>query len=168
MFIKTVLIFITLLGGYSFVFASDSCEGYIRPVKLGWLSSAFGYRTDPFTGGRDFHEGVDFATKASEKAYASNKGVVTFSGELGSHGNRIEITHENGDISTYSHLGSIVVKIDEQVERGQVIGVVGPTTGLSTGPHVGFELIIDGEKVNPLPYVYGDKINICSSSYSVK
>jgi len=163
---KYILLIVSL---YSFVFTSsadENCDGYIAPIKWGWKSSAYGDRTDPFTGKPAFHNGIDLATKATEKAYASQSGVVVFAGEQGQHGNRIEIEHYNAHITTYSHLGSIAVKEGEQVTKGQTLGNVAPTSGRSTGPHVGFELIIDGEKVNPEDYL--PPARSCSHLYLVK
>ena len=93
--------------------------------------------------------------RATEKAYASESGVVISASDAGDHGNRIEISHEDGKITAYSHLGSFLVKYGEHVGLGQSIGVIVPTTGRSTRPHVGFEIIIDGKNVDPLLFLKG-------------
>jgi len=155
MFMARVIILIQLmtLSGFSYSIVPCS-EGYIRPISKGWLSSKFGIRTDPFTFKPSHHNGVDFGARATFKAYAANNGVVTFAGKAGDHGNRVELTHENGDVTAYSHLGKILVKLEHYIERGRPVGVIGPTTGRSTGPHLGFEIIVKGENVDPLPRLF--------------
>jgi murein DD-endopeptidase MepM/ murein hydrolase activator NlpD len=150
-----IILLLTLSLASNFTYSIVPCsEGYIRPISKGWISSKFGIRSDPFTHKRSQHNGIDFATKATYKAYAANNGVVTFSGEAGDHGNRVELTHENGDVTAYSHMGTILVELEHYVERGRPIGIIGPTTGRSTGPHLGFELIKDGKNIDPQPHIF--------------
>jgi hypothetical protein len=123
-----------------------------RPVSSGWMSSVYGYRTDPFTGRRDFHPGVDFAGKAGSDVLAVASGVVTWSGKRYNYGHMIEIDHGNGLVTRYGHNQENLVAVGEKVKKGQVIAKMG-SSGRSTGPHVHLEVLQDGRKVNPLKYV---------------
>jgi hypothetical protein len=123
-----------------------------RPVSSGWMSSVYGYRTDPFSGRRDFHPGVDFAGKAGSDVLAVASGVVTWSGKRYNYGHMIEIDHGNGLVTRYGHNQENLVEVGEKVKKGQVIAKMG-SSGRSTGPHVHLEVLQDGRKVNPLKYV---------------
>jgi len=127
---------------------------FVYPIRRGWMSSGFGYRNDPFSDELVFHDGVDLATKASEKAYAAAPGTVIFAGEQGYHGNRVEIWHSAEYTTSYSHLGSIDVAVGDRVAQCYVLGQIGPTTGRSTGPHLGYEIIKNGKKIDPAGYLY--------------
>jgi len=132
-------------------------SNFKHPIRSGWLSSRFGYRNDPITGNVVFHDGVDLATRASEKAYAAAAGIVIFSGEQEHHGNRVEIWHSAEYTTSYSHLGSIDVAVGDKVNQCDVLGQIGPTTGRSTGPHLGYEVIKNGRKVDPINYLFGTR-----------
>jgi len=123
-----------------------------RPISSGWMSSVYGYRTDPFTGRRDFHPGVDFAGKAGSDVLAVASGVVTWSGKRFNYGKMIEIDHGNGLVTRYGHNQENLVEVGDKVRKGQLIAKMG-SSGRSTGPHVHLEVLQDGRKVNPLKYV---------------
>lgn len=123
-----------------------------RPVKHGWLSSYFGMRTDPFTGRLAFHPGMDFAGKMGSDVIAVAAGVVTYAGKRSGYGNLVEIDHGNGYSTRYGHNSKILVSVGQTVKKGQVIAKMG-STGRSTGPHVHFEVLINGHRVNPKKYI---------------
>jgi murein DD-endopeptidase MepM/ murein hydrolase activator NlpD len=122
------------------------------PVQGGWVSSGFGSRMDPFTGHQAVHEGVDIAARFGGPIFAMGEGVVSFAGEKTGYGLMVEITHQSGLVTRYSHCSATVVKEGEKVMRGQEIAKVG-TTGRSTGPHLHFEVIRNGQPVNPIAYL---------------
>lgn len=122
------------------------------PVMGGWTSSAFGWRTDPISGKRDFHEGVDLAGKSGSKVSSAAAGIVTWSGRNSGYGNMIEISHGNGYVTRYAHNKKNLVVVGDKVEKGQNIAVIG-STGRSTGPHVHFEVVHNGKHVNPRKFV---------------
>ena len=123
-----------------------------RPVRRGWLSSLFGWRTDPFTGLRAFHQGVDVAGREGEPVRAVADGVVTWAGRRYGYGRLVEIAHGRGYVTRYGHNKEILVRVGQRVRQGEVIARMG-STGRSTGPHVHFEVLRDGRPVNPLPYL---------------
>ena len=123
-----------------------------EPSLGGYLSSLFGYRTDPMSGKKEFHEGLDFAGKPGTPVVAVAAGIVTWSGVRYGYGNMIEISHGNGYITRYAHNNKNLVTIGEKVERGEVIATIG-NTGRSTGTHVHFEVIYYGKHVNPRKYL---------------
>lgn len=123
-----------------------------RPVSDGWLSSYFGYRTDPFTGLRAHHDGVDIAGKLGEPIVSVAAGIVTFSGKRAGYGNLVEINHGNGFVTRYGHNSTNLVSVGETVNKGQAVALMG-STGRSTGPHVHFEVWRGGKVVNPLKYL---------------
>ncbi len=122
--------------------------GMSLPLANGILTSGYGLRESPISGNMSFHEGIDLAAPAGTPVLAAKSGAVRRVGVDYIYGNYIVITHENGTDSFYAHLESIIVKEEEPVARGQTIGFVG-STGLSTGPHVHFELRVKGESINP-------------------
>ena len=123
-----------------------------RPVNKGWISSVFGWRNDPITGKRAFHEGIDFAGRASSEVVAAAAGVVVWSGSRWGLGNTVEINHGNGYSTLYAHNKKNVVKVGETVKKGQVLALLG-STGRSSGPHVHFEVRRNGKAVNPMKFV---------------
>jgi len=124
-----------------------------RPIKKGWMSSRFGRRTDPFTGGADWHPGVDFAAKENSEVISVASGVVTWADERHQYGTMVEINHGNGFKTRYAHCKSSLVKVGDIVKKGQVIALVG-STGRSTGPHVHFEVHKNGRVVDPASYIH--------------
>ncbi|HLS99293.1 MAG: peptidoglycan DD-metalloendopeptidase family protein [Porticoccaceae bacterium] len=124
-----------------------------RPVETGYVSSDFGYRTDPFTGRRTWHNGVDFPGKPGTEVVAVATGVVTWSGDYQGYGNLVEINHGEGFITRYAHNEDNKVKVGDLVEKGQVIAAMG-STGRSTGTHVHFEVYKNGRAVDPYTYIH--------------
>ena len=122
------------------------------PIEKGWMSSKFGLRTDPFTGRREQHYGIDFAGRDGSAVLAVASGVVTGAGKRYGYGNLVEINHGNGYVTRYGHNKTIKVKVGERVTKGQLIAAMG-STGRSTGPHVHFEVLLNGQVVNPTQYI---------------
>lgn len=122
------------------------------PIESGWISSLFGSRMDPFTGRRVRHAGIDFAARPGSEVLAVAGGIVSESGMRDSYGNLIEINHGNGYTTRYAHNQSLLVKVGERVAKGQAIARVG-SSGRSTGPHVHFEVLLNGVHVNPEQYI---------------
>lgn len=129
-------------------------ERYVqgRPITWGWLSSKYGYRSDPFTGKRSWHAGVDLAGKEGSDIIATAGGVVTYADERYGYGNLVEIDHGNGLITRYAHCKTIKVNVGDVVQKGQVVALMG-STGRSTGPHVHFEVIRNGKTEDPVKYI---------------
>lgn len=124
----------------------------VLPASLDFISSGFGYRADPFTGGAAFHAGLDFRGPIGAPIYAAAKGVVSFAGVRHGYGNCIEINHGNGLMTRYAHMSRFTARIGQQVAAGQEIGGIG-STGRSTGPHLHFEVRINDRPVNPRPFL---------------
>ena len=122
------------------------------PIVGGWISSRFGYRSDPFHGRGAFHAGVDFAAPPGTKVIATGPGVVSFSGYKQGYGYVVEITHPTGYLTRYGHNSRNLVREGETVQKGESIAVIG-STGRSTGVHVHFEVERDGKTVNPTQYL---------------
>jgi len=123
----------------------------IRPTK-GWISSNFGYRTSPFTGLREFHKGLDIANRKGTPIIATGDGTVTFTGSKGFLGKVIVINHGHGMVTRYGHLQKILKKRGENVKRGDTIALVG-SSGRGTGPHLHYEVLLNGIPVNPKKYI---------------
>jgi murein DD-endopeptidase MepM/ murein hydrolase activator NlpD len=123
-----------------------------RPIKRGWISSYFGMRTDPFTGRREHHKGIDLAGKAGSEVSAVGAGVVTWAGSRYGYGNLVEVNHGNGYVTRYGHNQTVLVTVGETVRKGQTLSLMG-STGRSTGPHVHFEVIYKGKTVDPKKYI---------------
>lgn len=118
----------------------------------GWITSPFGGRRSPFTGKAGFHRGLDISAPSGSPVYAPARGTVTFSGLDGAYGNSIVLQHGNGLSTRYAHMQRLNVKEGQLVNRGDVIGHVG-TTGRSTGPHLHYEVMVNGVSVNPMRYI---------------
>ena len=112
------------------------------------MTSTFGYRTDPFLGRPALHSGVDLREEWGTQVHATAAGVVTTAGPSGGYGNMVEVDHGGGLSTRYGHLSAISVSPGQQVSPGAVLGRVG-STGRSTGPHLHYEVRIDGEAVDP-------------------
>jgi len=123
-----------------------------NPTQGGWLSSLYGYRSDPLTGKREFHQGLDFAGKPETPITAAAAGIVTWSGASYGYGNLVEISHGNGYVTKYAHNMKNLVSVGEKVEKGEVIALMG-NSGRSTGTHVHFEVVRNGKHVNPKRYI---------------
>lgn len=122
------------------------------PVIGGWTSSSFGWRTDPISGKKAFHEGVDLAGKYGTVVSSVAAGIVTWSGRNSGYGNMIEISHGNGYVTRYAHNKKNLVAVGDKIKKGQSIAMMG-SSGRSTGPHVHFEVIYNGKHVNPRKFV---------------
>lgn len=123
-----------------------------KPVEEGWLSSKYGKRSDPFTGKKDFHKGLDFAGKQGTEVLAVGDGVVSWSGSRPGYGRLIEVNHGNGYATRYGHNQRNLVLVGDTVKKGQQIARMG-SSGRSTGPHVHFEVLHNGERVDPAKYI---------------
>ena len=115
----------------------------------GWLSAAYGYRSDPFTGEREFHPAVDISTRRGQPVYATALGRVRAASRRGNYGNLIEIDHGFGLNTRYGHLSEFAVRPGDTVQRGDVIGYAGDT-GRTTGYNVHYEVWANGRTINPL------------------
>jgi murein DD-endopeptidase MepM/ murein hydrolase activator NlpD len=122
------------------------------PAEEGRISSEFGNRSDPFTGQSRFHSGADIAAPLETRIYAAAEGEVSFAGRNGGYGETVIIDHGETYETLYAHLNSIDVSVGDQVEKGEEIGGMG-TTGRSTGVHLHYEIIRNGEHVNPYLYM---------------
>jgi len=118
------------------------------PTDGGVISSPYGGRTDPIASGSEWHEGIDIAADFGKPVYASGAGVVEVAGPNGGYGNYVLIDHQNGYKTAYGHMSGIATASGQKVAKGDIIGFIG-STGYSTGPHVHFEVIAEGQKVNP-------------------
>ncbi|HZZ94794.1 MAG TPA: M23 family metallopeptidase [Usitatibacter sp.] len=118
------------------------------PVAMGYYSSNFGYRIDPFTGKQAFHTGVDLIAPAGTPVMAAAGGVVSQSAYLSDYGNFVDVDHDNGLTTRYAHLSKSLVRAGDVVMKGQKIALVG-STGRATGPHLHFEVREKGIPLNP-------------------
>jgi murein DD-endopeptidase MepM/ murein hydrolase activator NlpD len=123
----------------------------IWPAK-GWLSSRFGYRQSPFNGQKEFHKGVDISARTKAPILAPANGIVTYVGKDGGYGRVVRINHGHGVVTRFGHIQKALVKKGQRVKRGETIALVG-NTGRSTGPHVHYEVHLNGVPVNPLRYI---------------
>jgi len=123
----------------------------IWPVK-GWITSGYGYRTSPFTGLRKMHEGIDIVAKSGTPVIAPAAGVVVKARREGGFGNFVEIKHGYGLVTRFGHNSKLLVKAGDRVKRGQVVSKVG-STGRSTGPHLHYEILLNGVPINPMNYI---------------
>ena len=123
-----------------------------NPVKEGWVSSFYGNRIDPFNGKKTFHEGIDIAGKSGSDVLSVADGIVTWVGERGGYGGLVEVDHGNGYVTRYAHNKAIKVKKGDRVSKGETLALMG-STGRSTGPHVHFEVLRDGQHVNPYNFI---------------
>lgn len=115
----------------------------------GWLSSAVGSRKDPITGGADYHQGLDISADHGSPVYATADGTVQQASREGAYGNLVTIDHGYGLQTRYGHLSRFDVKAGAKVQRGDIIGRVG-ATGRATGPHLHYEVRVNGRLLNPL------------------
>ena len=122
-----------------------------KPVDVA-VGSGFGFRSDPFTGRPALHTGLDFAADVGTPIQAAAGGVVVSTDVHPQYGNLLEIDHGNGLLTRYAHTSRILVKVGDLVKRGQTVAQVG-TTGRSTGPHLHFEVLVDGVPQNPARFL---------------
>jgi len=122
------------------------------PVKHGYVSSGYGWRTDPINGKRALHNGLDFAGKAGSEVVAAASGVVTFTGRDAGYGNVVEVSHGDNYVTRYAHNKQNLVKPGDIVRKGDTIALMG-SSGRSTGSHVHYEVYKNGRSVDPSSYV---------------
>ncbi len=120
----------------------------VLPASLAAMSSGFGYRRDPFTGGAAMHAGLDFRGPVGAPIYSAAKGTVSYVGQKSGYGNVVEISHGNGLVTRYAHMSRFAARAGQAVVAGAVIGAIG-NTGRSTGPHLHFEVRHHGRALNP-------------------
>jgi murein DD-endopeptidase MepM/ murein hydrolase activator NlpD len=118
----------------------------------GFVSSTFGSRQNPFTNAPDFHEGLDISNEVGTPVIAPADGVCVFVGEKGGFGQVVEIRHDDSVTTLFGHLEKILVKPGQKIKRWQKIGLMG-NSGRSTGPHLHYEVHVNDQPVNPLPYI---------------
>ncbi|MBD7913008.1 MULTISPECIES: peptidoglycan DD-metalloendopeptidase family protein [Clostridium] len=126
-------------------------EGFLKPAN-GAVTSPYGPRVHPIFGTNGFHTGVDFGAPNNSSIYASKSGRIVFAGVQSGYGNTVIIDHGGGVQTLYAHCSSILVSYGQNVARGQVVAKVG-STGNSTGPHLHFEVRINGKHTNPMQYL---------------
>jgi murein DD-endopeptidase MepM/ murein hydrolase activator NlpD len=122
------------------------------PTSTQVVTSPFGYRKDPLNGRPSFHSGIDIGAHENDPVYATADGTVISAGSDSAHGNNVIISHGQGLKTWYMHLNKILVSEGDSVQKGQKIGLVG-STGRSTGPHLHYEVIKNGQSVDPKPYL---------------
>lgn len=144
------------LGALDSLLRHDRLTKYVLPSKMpvetDWYSSGYGYRIDPFTGKRAFHEGVDFSAEIGTPIKAAAGGVVVYSDRHAEYGNMIEIDHGDDLVSRYAHASKRLVGLGEVVLQGQKIAEVG-NTGRSTGAHLHFEIRHKDKPLNPSKFL---------------
>lgn len=123
----------------------------ITPVQ-GWMTSSFGYRISPFTGRRTMHKGIDVAAPIGTPILAPADGVVIFTGAKAGFGNFVMIAHGYGVVTRYGHNAQNMVQPGQRIKRGDQIGTVG-MTGRTTGPHLHYEILLNGRNVNPKRFI---------------
>ena len=124
----------------------------VVPASMDYISSGFGYRSDPFTGEGAFHSGLDFKGPYGAPIYAAAKGTIRFVGRKQGYGNCVEIDHGNGLLTRYAHMSGFRAAVGQPVKAGDLIGAIG-STGRSTGPHLHFEVRVNDRAVNPRPFL---------------
>ena len=135
-----------------------------RPVN-GGVSSGFGMRRHPILGYKRMHSGLDFKAGYGAPIFAATNGVVAYAGRKGGYGNFVQINHGGGIATGYAHMSRIAASPGQRVRQGQIIGYVG-STGLSTGPHLHYELYRDGRPVNPLSITFTQRAQLSGGDLS--
>jgi murein DD-endopeptidase MepM/ murein hydrolase activator NlpD len=141
----------------SHVPASSGAPTVVERLRMAWpssgtITSRFGWRIHPIFGTREFHTGLDIATRWGSPVMAARTGIVRFAGWMAGYGELIVLDHGTGLQTLYSHLSSVIVRAGQHVDQGQVIGRIG-NTGWSTGPHLFFEVRQNGVPRDPSPYL---------------
>ena len=132
---------------------TPSTSGFVSPLPGGaYVTCAYGWRIHPIWGDRRFHSGVDLAASQGTPIYAVAAGTVTTATYGDANGYYVALSHGNGYGSVYCHMTNYIVSVGDSVSQGQVIGYVG-STGWSTGPHLHFEIHVNGSAVNPMDYI---------------
>lgn len=124
----------------------------ILPAR-GYPSAGFGYRSDPFTGLKEFHSGIDVSAPTGAKVLATADGIVSFAGRRPAYGKLVTVNHKFGIATRYGHLDRYTVQPGQRVRKGDIIGYIG-STGRSTGPHVHYEVRLGGRALNPLRFLH--------------
>lgn len=127
-----------------------------RPTGSPMLTSSYGYRRDPFNGHAAFHAGLDFPGRYGQPINAAADGKVSYVGQRQGYGNVVEVEHGNGIMTRYAHLSGFASRVGQKVARGDTIGRMG-STGRSTGTHLHFEVRLNGQAVNPRPFLEARK-----------
>ena len=123
----------------------------IWPV-VGFISSSFGGRSSPFGGGGQFHKGLDISNRMGTPVLAPAQGAVILAARDGAYGNSVEINHGGGIVTKYGHMQRWAVPPGQWVKRGEIIGYIG-MSGRTTGPHLHYEVRLNGVPVNPMRYI---------------
>ena len=135
--------------------SSAALGGYIWPVTSRRITSQFGPRNTGIKGASTNHKGVDIGGVGyNSEVRAAKAGTVIISSYSSSYGNYVSISHGSGNTTVYAHLSSRKVKVGQRVDQGQLIGITG-STGISSGPHLHFEIMENGARINPLKYLKG-------------
>lgn len=122
------------------------------PVGSSYVTSSYGYRADPFSGGRAFHRGIDFSARLGDPVMAVADGVVSYSGQRAGYGNVVEVDHGNGYVTRYAHNSRNTARVGDLVRAGTELARAG-STGRSTGVHVHFEVWEGGRVLNPRQFL---------------
>lgn len=123
------------------------------PVHAGYNSSSYGWRIDPFNGHKAFHEGLDFPANTGAPILAAADGIVIAADQTPDYGNIVKINHGSGLETRYAHASKILVKVGDRVTKGQQVALVG-NTGRSTGPHLHYEIRLNGNALDPRQYLH--------------
>jgi len=129
----------------------------LMPVATVRLTSSFGMREHPVLGGRRAHKGIDLAAPTGTPIHAAADGIISMAQWFGGYGLYVSIEHGGSIQTRYGHMSRLNVADGQRVSKGDIIGYVG-TTGRSTGPHLHYEVRINGEAVNPLPYLQSEQL----------
>jgi len=151
-----LLLIIPVILGLVFLYAGNpqslqtqsSEDQFVCPLDEGRIGSSYGKRVHPYTKEKVLHTGIDIIAKKGSDVYVSAAGIIIETGFNKSAGNYINVLHETNYSTFYSHLDKILVNNNQKVNQGDIIGKVG-STGLSTAPHLHFEIRLDGESINP-------------------
>ncbi|MFN2388045.1 MAG: murein hydrolase activator EnvC [Actinomycetota bacterium] len=141
-----------ILAGASSTSAPVRGGGQLLWPAAGPVTSGYGYRTHPIFGDRRLHAGIDIGASYGAQVIAADAGSVVFAGAMSGYGNAIVVDHGGGFATTYNHLSAFSVGSGQEVGRGTPIGAVG-CSGYCTGPHLHFEVRVDGSPVDPMPYL---------------
>ena len=123
-----------------------------KPISAAYNSSSYGWRIDPFNGNKAFHEGLDFTANTGTPIRAAADGIVSAAEQSGAYGKLVKIEHGSGLETRYAHTSKILVKVGERVTKGQIVAEVG-STGRSTGPHLHYEIRLNGAALDPRKYL---------------
>jgi murein DD-endopeptidase MepM/ murein hydrolase activator NlpD len=134
-----------------------------RPVERLSLTSNFGVRSDPFNGSARMHKGIDIPGPVGTPIYATADGIVNRAGWASGYGNLVQISHGGGLETRYGHMSKLVAAPNSYVRRGQLIGLMG-STGRSTGSHLHYEVRVDGQAINPIPFVVGPDVLVAMNT----